>query len=217
MKAVFTDREEAGRMLADALDPLNLPNPVVLALPRGGVPVAFEIAKRLRAPLDVLFVRKIGAPGHEEYGIGAIVDGSCPQVVIDREAARQVGANEEYIQRQIERQAAEIERRRGLYRTGPPVDLRDRTVIVADDGIATGGTVRAALQALGSAGAKRVILAVPVAPADVLESLRQLCDEVVCLTTPDPFYAVGMHYLDFGQTSDREVVRLLAAAGSLAG
>jgi len=216
MTRIFADRREAGRALAEALEGLRLADPVVLALPRGGVPVGYEIAKALGAPLDVLFVRKIGAPGHEEYGIGALVDGSSPQIVIDERTAQQVGASPEYIQGQVTRQLAEIERRRSLYRTGPAPDLRGRTVIVVDDGIATGGTVRAALKALAAANAERVILAVPIAPIDVLQSLRELCDEVVCLATPDPFYAVGRHYLDFTQTSDEDVVQLLQAAKMVA-
>ena len=212
MTRIFTDRREAGRALAEALEPLRLADPIVLALPRGGVPVGYEIAKALGAPMDVLFVRKIGAPGHEEYGIGALVDGSSPQIVIDRVAAQQVGASTEYIQRQVARQLAEIERRRGLYRTGPAPELRGRIVIVADDGIATGGTVRAALQALAQSAAARVVLAVPVAPREILPALRELCDDVVCLAAPVPFLAVGAHYLDFGQTTDEEVIELLAAA-----
>src|SRR5690606_4289289 len=147
-----------------------------------------EIATAFAAPLDVLFVRKIGAPGHEEYGIGALVDGSSPQIVIDRNAARQTGASTAYIEDQIARQLAEIARRRSLYRTGPPADLRGRTVILVDDGIATGSTVCAALEALAQSSAARVILAVPVAPPDVLAALRERCDRVVCLATPVPFH-----------------------------
>ena len=216
MTRIFTDRREAGRALAEALETFGLADPIVLALPRGGVPVGYEVAKAFGAPLDVLFVRKIGAPGHEEYGIGALVDGSSPQIVIDRDAARQVGASTQYIQRQVARQLTEIERRRGLYRTGPAAELRGRTVIVVDDGIATGGTVRAALQALAQSAAARVVLAVPVAPREILPALRELCDDVVCLTTPVPFHAVGTHYLDFTQTTDEEVIQLLAAAKALA-
>jgi len=213
MTRVFADRRQAGRLLAEALLMLDLADPVVLALPRGGVPVGLEVAKLLRAPLDVLIVRKIGAPGHEEYGIGAVVDGASPQIVIDQPAAEAVGASAEYIDRQVARQLAEIERRRSLYRTGPPVAVAGRTVIVVDDGIATGVTARAALQALGKAGAAAVILAIPVAPDDALPGLRALCDQVVCLATPDPFYAVGAHYADFTQTTDAEVVEALGAAG----
>ena len=208
----FADRREAGRRLAEAVQALALADPVVLALPRGGVPVGFEVAKALSAPLDILLVRKIGAPGHEEYGIGALVDGASPQVVVDEAAARMVGAGKDYIDRIVARELAEIERRRAAYRTGEPVPLTGRTVIVVDDGIATGGTVRAALQALARADMAKVVLAVPVAPAEVIAELRDLCDEVICLATPEPFHSVGSHYRDFTQTADEEVIRLLAGA-----
>jgi len=213
----FANREEAGKQLAEAVKALGLQDPVVLALPRGGVPVGFEVAKLLGAPLDVLMVRKIGAPTHPEYGIGALVDGASPQVVVDEEVARLVGANQAYIDRVVARELAEIERRRALYRTGPPVPLKGRTVIVVDDGIATGGTVRAALKALARAEAGKVVLAVPVAPPEALPEMRAHCDEVICLATPDPFYAVGAHYQDFSQTEDEEVIRLLAQAKAWSG
>ncbi len=205
----FLNRHEAGRLLGEALAKLKLDNPVVLALPRGGVPVGYEVAKQLGAPLDILLVRKIGAPGHEEYGIGALVDGASPQVVIDEKAARMVGADQAYIDRIVTRELAELERRRAAYCTNPPKQLAGRVVVVVDDGIATGGTVRAALKGLAQVGAQRVVLAVPVAPADTLHELKALCDEVVCLAEPEPFYAVGAHYRDFDQTTDEEVIHLL--------
>lgn len=205
----FLDRREAGRLLGAALARLKLDNPVVLALPRGGVPVGYEVAKQLGAPLDILLVRKIGAPGHEEYGIGALVDGASPQVVIDEAAARITGADKAYIDRIVARELAELERRRAAYRTRPPEDLAGRVVVLVDDGIATGGTVRAAVKGLKQSGARRVVLAVPVAPADTLRELKALCDEVVCLITPEPFYAVGAHYRDFDQTTDEEVIHFL--------
>lgn len=217
MTILFADRRQAGVLLADALARLGLHDPVVLALPRGGVPLGLEIATRLRAPLDMLFVRKIGAPGHAEYGIGALVDGSAPQIVIDRHAAELTGASTGYIQHEVARELAEIERRRALYRTGPPAALRGRSVIVVDDGIATGGTARAALRALDQSGATQVVFAVPVAPREVLPSLQALCDQVVCLATPTPFQAVGAHYRDFAQVGDDEVVEALAAARAASG
>lgn len=211
----FASRREAGRLLAEAIAPLALADPVVLALPRGGVPVGFEVAQTLHAPLDILLVRKISAPQHEEYGIGALVDGASPQVVIDERAARLVGADRAYIDREVERQLAEIERRRAAYHTAPPMPLAGKTLVVIDDGIATGGTVRAALQALRKVGAKEIVLAVPVAPADSLRKLEGLCDRIVCLMSPDPFYAVGAHYANFDQTRDEEVIELLEQAKSL--
>ena len=202
---LFQNRAEAGKALARALVDMKLADPVVLALPRGGVPVGYEVAKALGAPLDVILVRKIGAPGHKEYGIGAVVDGSAMQTVINEAAARMVGADRAYIEREVARELGVIERRREAYRSGPPVPVKGRTVIVIDDGMV-------ALQALANAGPSRIILAVPVAPRDSLNSLRGLCDDVVCLLMPEPFHAVGAHYRDFGQTSDDEVIRLLEDA-----
>lgn len=209
----FRNRREAGQLLAQALLHLKDANPVVLVLPRGGVPVGFEVAQALGAEFDVLLVRKIGAPGHEELGIGAIVDGANPQIVLNDEIVRMTGATPAYIDAEAARQLAELERRRKAYRGGGnPVELRGRTVIVVDDGIATGGTVKAALQGLRLASPARLVLAVPVAPAESLAALRTLCDELICLMSPSPFYAVGAHYLDFSQTSDEEVIHLLEAA-----
>jgi len=208
----FADRREAGEALAAEVRKLDLHDPVVLALPRGGVPVGYEVARAIAAPLDILLVRKIGAPGHEEFGIGAMVDGASPQLVLDESAASSVGATREYIAQQVALQLKEIERRRTAYRTGPPIKLDGRTVVLVDDGIATGGSVRAALQALARVPCRRIVLAVPLAPGDVLPSLKRLCDQVVCLYSPDPFFAVGAHYRDFTQTGDDEVVQLLADA-----
>lgn len=208
----FEDRREAGRKLADAVVEIELNDPVILALPRGGVPVGYEVAKRLHAPLDILMVRKIGAPGHEEYGIGALVDGASPQVVIDEASARMVGATPEYIEREVARQLAEIERRRAAYGSGLAIPYTGRTVMVVDDGIATGGTVKAALKALRKSGAERIVLAVPVAPRSSLNELAAWCDQIVCLVSPEPFYDVGTHYSDFSQTDDAEVIDLLAKA-----
>ncbi|WP_436210138.1 phosphoribosyltransferase family protein [Bradyrhizobium sp. LjRoot220] len=207
---VFADRREAGRRLVPLLIKFKDQKPVVLALPRGGAPVAFEVAQALNAPLDVVLVRKIGAPGHEELGLGAVVDGAHAQVVLNDEIVRAVQPGNAYLKAETSRQLAEIERRRHLYRGDePPLDIAGRTAIVVDDGIATGGTVKAVLKALAKAKPSRLILAVPVAPSDSLAELRSEADEIICLTTPDPFYAVGMHYREFGQTSDQEVIELL--------
>jgi putative phosphoribosyl transferase len=209
----FRDRADAGRQLVPRLMAYVDQNPVVLALPRGGVPVAFEVAKALRAPLDLIFVRKIGAPGHAEFGLGAIVDGAHPQVVLNEETVDRLHVPPRYIREETERQLREIERRREHYLAGrPPIDVAGRVAIVVDDGIATGSTVRAALKGLSRARPARLILAVPVAPADTIDRLRTEADDVICLMTPEPFYAVGEHYDDFRQTSDREVTTLLDEA-----
>ncbi|MDK1493999.1 phosphoribosyltransferase [Sinorhizobium sp. 7-81] len=209
----FVDRRDAGRQLADVLAKYAQSEPLILALPRGGVPVAFEIAKALHAPLELVLVRKIGAPGHSEYGIGAVVDGNDPQFVYNEDAIRIVNPPAGYIEAESRRQLAEIERRREVYQGNrPPTPTEDRTVIVVDDGVATGGTVKVALKALRKAGTGKIILAVPVAAGDALEQLEAEADEVVCLQTPDPFRAVGIHYIDFDQTSDDEVIRLLEEA-----
>jgi putative phosphoribosyl transferase len=210
-EARFQDRAEAGRKLADAIVEKGAPaDPVVFALPRGGVPVAYEVACRLHAPLDLLFVRKIGAPGHPEYGIGAVVDGSNPQTVIDERAAAYSGATADYLESETKEQLAEIERRRAVYlgnRT--PIDPAGRNVILVDDGIATGGTVKAGLKGLRQAGTASILLAVPVAPPDTLADLGQEVERIVSLYTPDRFGSVGAHYADFDQTTDEQVIRLL--------
>jgi putative phosphoribosyl transferase len=210
---LFQDRRDAGRQLARALQRFRGMHPLILALPRGGVPVAFEVAKTLGEELNVLLVRKIGAPGQEELGIGAVVDGGDPQIVWNDDALRLLQPSQDYLAAETERQLREIERRRRVYFGDRlPSPAKGRTVIVVDDGIATGGTVKSVLRALRRTGPKRLVLAVPVAPLETVESLKEEADEVICLTTPEPFYAVGLHYADFDQTSDEEVTDLLAEA-----
>jgi putative phosphoribosyl transferase len=213
LRPLFRNRRDAGRRLAAALAPYRENRPIVFALPRGGVPVGFEVTKALAAPLDVLLVRKIGAPGHEELGLGAVVDGHGPQLVLNEDIVRAVAPPPGYIEAEGQRQLAEIERRRQHYiGNRSPVAVEGRAVIVVDDGIATGATVKAALRGLARNHPARLVLAVPVAPAESLEVLSAECDEIVCLATPDPFYAVGPRYRDFRQTEDAEVVRLLDKA-----
>jgi putative phosphoribosyl transferase len=212
---LFNNRQDAGRRLAGELMRFKDRRPVVLALPRGGVPVGFEIAQALGAPLDVILVRKIGAPDLSELAVGAIVDGENLEKVIDERIAAKLGVPQAYLDEEIARQAREIERRRELYLTGrPPADVRNSTAIVVDDGIATGATMRAALLAVRRRAPSRLILAVPVAPASAIEGLRPEVDELVCLATPEEFYAIGQFYLDFHQVSDDEVVTLLERAVS---
>jgi putative phosphoribosyl transferase len=211
--ALFRNRRDAGQQLAEALKLLRLDDPLVLALPRGGVPVGFEVAQALHAPLDIMLVRKIGAPDFPELGIGAVADGHDPQTVLNESAMAMVHPPAGYIEAESRRQLEEIERRRKAYLGGrAPVDVKNRTVILVDDGIATGGTVKVALQALRRSQAGTILLAVPVAPQSALDELRDAADQIVCLATPYPFRAVGLHYADFEQTTDEEVVTLLDAA-----
>jgi putative phosphoribosyl transferase len=209
----FADRTEAGRRLADALQPFGDQQPVVLALPRGGVPVAYEVAKALRAPLDLVLVRKIGAPFQPELAVGAVVDGERPELVVNRDVVDEYSIPESYLENERRRQLEEIERRRQLYLASRPrAQVRDRTAIVIDDGIATGATMEAALLATRRADPRRLVLAAPVAPPDTLERLRPQVDAVVCLMVPDFLGAIGSFYRDFRQLEDDEVIRLLEQA-----
>lgn len=208
----FIDRRDAGQRLAARLKSRPFSDPVVLALPRGGVPVGFEVAHALDAPLDVLLVRKLSAPGFEELGIGAVIDGTQPQLVLDAETIAMLRVTPAYVDQERDRQLVEIERRRRLYRGElPAVSVEGRTAIIVDDGIATGGTVLVALRALSKVSPKSIVVAVPVAPPETLAKLSIEADDVVCLATPSPFGSVGRYYDDFTQTSDEEVIRLLAA------
>ncbi|MER6552681.1 phosphoribosyltransferase family protein [Streptomyces sp. NPDC001110] len=209
----FTDRTDAGRRLAVALRHLGRRDPVVLGLPRGGVPVAYEVAQALGAPLDVIVVRKLGVPYHPELGFGAIGEGGVR--IISEEIVRRTGVGEKDLVAVERAEAAELVRRAHAYREGRPrLPLKGRAVVVVDDGVATGATARAACQVVRAQGAAYVVLAVPVAPPDAAARLREDADEVVCLSAPVLFSAVGEWYRDFSQTSDEEVVALLARASA---
>lgn len=209
----FADRRAAGRALADVLVKKGVPAPVVLALPRGGVAVAVEIAHALKAPIDVVLVRKIGVPFQPELAAAAVVDGSDAQVVTNDDVIELAGVSRQYIDGAVKHELEEIERRRRLYLQGrAPVPLEGRSIILVDDGIATGASVRVALRALKGRAPKTLILAVPVAPAETVDALSAEVDEIVCLVKPESFLAIGIHYLDFHQVSDAEVIRLLAEA-----
>jgi predicted phosphoribosyltransferase len=208
----FRDRRDAGRLLAERLAAETWHDPVILALPRGGVPVAFEIAQALHAPLDVLVVRKVGAPNHREFGIGAIAEGGV--TIRDDSAVRLVGVSLERFDRLASDERRELDRRVQHYRDDrslPALDGRD--VVLVDDGLATGVTAEAAIAAVHRSGARRIVLAAPVSAADTAARLSELA-EVVCLATPERFMAVGEWYEDFGQTSDAEVLELLERAAN---
>jgi putative phosphoribosyl transferase len=208
---VFRDRFEAGEQLADQVQQLDLHDPVVLALPRGGVPVGSVVARRLGAPLDVLVVRKVGVPGHEELGLGAISEGA--KVVIDEGVTHAAGVSADEFDQLAERELAELRRRVEVYRGDRDLpDLTDRDVVIVDDGIATGATARAAVMTARDRAARRVIVAAPVGAGDSVSRLQEVADAVVCVRTPIGFSAVGLEYERFDQTSDREVVELLDQA-----
>ena len=208
---MFIDRAEAGRKLADALEKMELAEPVVLALPRGGVPVAAPVAERLDAPLDLVLVRKIGVPGHEELAAGAVAEGAEP--VFNASVLASIGRRPGDFADAVAKKRAEIAERRKMYLGGrEQVSLKGRTVIVIDDGIATGATVKAALGGVRESGAGRVILAVPVASAEALAEIEPMVDDTICLEMPSPFYAVGAHYRKFLQVDDDEVVAFLGGS-----
>lgn len=215
MIEVFANRTEAGRLLAKELLALKLADPVVLALPRGGVPVAAEVAAALHAPLDLLLVRKIGAPAHRELAVAAIAEGPPGTPVIDRETLEMTGTTQAYVDREAKAELKEIARRRATYLHGrEPLPIEGRTALVVDDGIATGTTVRAALRSLRLRRPARLVLAVPVAPPEVVAALRSEVDDLVCLSQPPFFQAVGLHYADFGQVPDDEVITIMNPAAA---
>lgn len=213
----FADRIEAGRLLAEALVKKHFVDPVILALPRGGVPIAIEVARKIHAPIDIVLVRKIGVPFQPELALGAIVDGDDPEIFYNDDVIAMTRLTRANVAELAEEQLKEIERRKEVYLKGRArVDIAGRTVIVVDDGLATGATARVVLQLLRKKEPKRLVLAVPVAPADTLAALSAIADEIVCLAQPSPFYAIGVHYRRFGQLDDNDVISLLKEADALA-
>jgi putative phosphoribosyl transferase len=215
MPARFHDRTEAGQRLAAELRSYaHDPDVRVLALPRGGAPVAFEVARALRAPLDVFIVRKLGLPGHEEYAMGAVASGGI--AVLREDVVRRFGVSDAAVERVIHRERQELERRERRYRGDRPLpEIAGRTVILVDDGLATGSTMRAAVQALRRERPKQLVVAVPVAAPETCDEFRDEVDDIVCAVTPEPFFAVGQWYEDFSQTTDEEVHELLERAAAL--
>jgi putative phosphoribosyl transferase len=212
MERAFLNRAEAGRLLAEKLEKYaGQDNVIVLGLPRGGVPVAYEVAKRLSVPLDVFIVRKLGVPGFEELAAGAIASGGVR--VLNQDVMRALPNANETIESITARETAELERREQSYRDGRPApELRNRVVILVDDGLATGATMRAAVKALRQRGVAKIVVAVPVGPPDTCREFEDEADETICASTPEFFQAVGQYYEDFSQTSDEEVRELLAHA-----
>jgi len=210
----FRDRTEAGRMLAETLrEYAGRKDVVVLALPRGGVPVGYEVAKALNAPLDVFVVRKLGLPGQEELAMGAIASGGAR--VLNRELISALGIPDEVVEQVTQDEQRELERREREYRDGrPPIDVAGRTVILVDDGLATGSSMRVAVLALKQKQPAQIVVAVPVAPRESCAEMESVADKVVCAVTPEPFWGVGQWYEDFSQTSDEEVRDLLRRAAS---
>ncbi|PQO24941.1 phosphoribosyl transferase [Rhodobacteraceae bacterium WD3A24] len=211
---MFEDRTEAGERLADALEELELPDPVVMALPRGGLPVALPVARRLGAPLELLLVRKIGLPGSPEFAAGAIVDTpDGGEAVFNTEVLRAFGMRESDFDAELAEKRKELDARRRRFMGGRmPTPVAGRSAVIVDDGIATGATVRAALAGLKSQDPARIVLAVPVAPPDTVQALRGDVDHLICLDTPRAFQAVSLHYRSFDQVSDDTVAQLMETA-----
>lgn len=206
---IFKDRRDGGEQLASKLkDYKDRKRVLVLALPRGGVVIGFEVASYINCPLDVIIIRKLGFPGQPELAIGAVSETGT--VVLNESIISAYGVSEEYIQEEISRQKAVIEKRVNLYRKGQGIhDLKWKTIILLDDGAATGATMKAAISTLNVEGIEKLIVALPVAPPETAEELRQMADELICLETPDDFMAVGSYYLDFTQVTDKDVVKIL--------
>ena len=212
MEGAFPNRAEAGRLLAEKLSKYaGRDDVIVLGLPRGGVPVAYEVAKSLGAPLDIFIVRKLGVPGFEELAVGAIASGGVR--VLNEDVVRALPNADEIIEAVMAKETAELQRREQTYRDGRSApELHDKTVILIDDGLATGATMRAAVKALRQRGVTKIVVAVPVGPPETCREFEDVADEVICATAPEYFQAVGQYYEDFSQTSDEEVRELLSLA-----
>jgi putative phosphoribosyl transferase len=212
-RLIFADRDEAGELLAEEVAALGLAEPLVVALPRGGVPVGAAIARRLNAPLDVALVRKLGAPGEPELAIGAVTDGAAPEIVLNDRLVAALGVSPAYIEAEAARQLSAIEERRRAYAgLRPNIAPAGRTAIIVDDGVATGMTMRAAARGVRRLRPSRLIVATPVASQEALAMLRSEADATVCLSAPRRFLSVGSFYRSFGQVSEEEVARLLREA-----
>src|SRR6476661_2391274 len=212
MERAFPNRAEAGRLLSEKLEKYaGHDDVIVLGLPRGGVPVAYEVAKRLRISLDVFIVRKLGVPGFEELAAGAIASGGVR--VLNEDVVRAIPYATEAIEAVTDKETSELQRREQIYREGRPApELRDKVAILVDDGLATGATMRAAVKALRQSGAAKIVVAVPVGPPDTCHEIEEQADETICLSTPEFFQAVGQYYEDFSQTTDEDVRELLGRA-----
>ena len=215
---MYRDRQEAGQKLGNELEKLQLHEPIVLALPRGGVPVAAEVAKALNAPLDLIIVRKVGAPGNPELAVAAIVDGDPPDVVLNREIVEAYSLGDDELGALIRQERPELDRRRLAYRgKRPPLSIAGKTAIIVDDGAATGTTMKVAIRALRRRAPRQIIVAIPVAPRDTVAELAQEADQVICLSQPGRFRALGYHYLSFPQCTDEEVTGTLHEAAQRRG
>ena len=206
---IFRDRIDGGDQLAKVLEQYkNLENGLVIGLPRGGVPVAYQVSESLNLPLDIVCPRKIGAPHNPEFAIGAITE--TGEGIFNHHVIAQLGVSKEYIKSEVEAQKQEAQKRLNAYRKGRSVrELKGKTIIIVDDGLATGSTMKAAIQSIKAEGAKRIIVAVPVSPTDTATEIKSMVDEFICLCTPASFYAVGQFYENFSQTTDEEVIELL--------
>ena len=210
---MFRDRQDAGEKLGTSLGPLQLQDPIVLALPRGGVPVGAEVAKILKAPLDLVIVRKVGAPGNPELAVAAIVDGDPPDVVLNREIVEAYALGNSALRVLIARERPELERRRSVYRgKGLPLSVAGKTVVIVDDGAATGTTMKVAIRALKRRSPRKIVVALPVAPPEVVDELAQEADLTICLNQPARFRALSYYYGNFPQLSDSEVLDVMASA-----